>query len=215
MKLYTFFRSSAAYRVRIALNLKGIEHESVPVHFRRQGGEHRRPEFLALNPQGLLPVLEVGGNYLSQSLAIIEYLDETFPSAPRLLPVGPLARAQVRAMSHAVACDIHPLNNLRVLAYLKQQLGLDDAAVSAWYHHWIAEGLGALETLACRHSNAGRHLHGDAWSMADVCLIPQLYNARRFDCALDGYPTLLEIESHLAETPAVARAAPDCQPDAE
>ncbi len=215
MKLYTFFRSSAAYRVRIALNLKGLAYDSVPIHFRRNGGEHRSSSFLALNPQGLLPVLEVDGMPLAQSLAIIEYLDETTNADPKLLPDNALARAQVRAMAQVVACDLHPLNNLRVLAYLKTTLEQPQPAVDAWYRHWVGEGLRALEQLAQVHSAGDRHLHGDAWSLADVCLVPQMYNARRFECPLDDYPTLVSIDAHLCAQPPVVAASPEQQPDAQ
>lgn len=213
MKLFTYFRSSAAYRVRIALNLKGLDYEAVPKHFLRDGGEHRRPDFLALNPQGLIPVLEDQGQVISQSLAIIEYLEERHPEAP-LLPAGAVKRAQVRAMAQLVACDIHPLNNLRVLQYLKGELGLDEQAVSRWYRHWIAEGFQALEVLADRHSDSGRFCYGDRVSLADLCLVPQLYNARRFEADLEPYPTLRRIGENLEAMEAFALAAPENQPDA-
>ena len=215
MKLYTFFRSSAAYRVRIALNLKGLAYDSVPIHFRRNGGEHRSAGFLATNPQGLLPVLEIDGTPLAQSMAIIEYLDETTDAEPKLLPDDALARAQIRAMAQVIACDLHPLNNLRVLAYLKSSLQQPQPAIDGWYRHWVAEGLGALEELAKTRSASGRYLHGDAWSLADVCLVPQMYNARRFECPLDDYPTLVSIDTHLCTQAPVIAASPEQQPDAE
>jgi maleylpyruvate isomerase len=213
MKLYTYFRSSAAYRVRIALNLKGLAYESLPRHLLRDGGEHRQSEFLRLNPQGLVPVLEDNGSALTQSLAIIEYLEETHPE-PALLPHAPLQRARVRALALAIACDIHPLNNLRVLNYLRAPLGLDKVSVDAWYRHWIACGFTALEEAAERMASDGRHLVGTAVTLADVCLVPQMYNARRFGCELGPYPTLRTISAHLESLPAFARAAPEAQPDA-
>ena len=212
MKLYSFFRSSASYRVRIALNLKGLDYETVPVHFRRDGGQHRSAAFLELNPQGLLPALEDGGEVLTQSLAIIEYLDTRYPK-PRLLPEAPLARAQVQALAQIVACDIHPLNNLRVLRYLEERLGADAAQVRSWYQHWVATSFAPFEALLARH--AGRYCHGDELSLADVCLAPQVYNARRFACDLDAYPHLTRIATELEQIEAFRRAAPEHQPDAE
>jgi maleylacetoacetate isomerase len=213
MKLYTYYRSSAAYRVRIALNLKAIAYESLPRHLSRGGGEQREPAFLALNPQGLVPVLEDAGSTLTQSLAIIEYLEETHPEPP-LLPRAPLLRARVRSLALAIACDIHPLNNLRVLNYLRASLGIDAAAVDAWYRHWIACGFAALEEEARRSAGDQRHLVGAAVTLADVCLVPQMYNARRFGCDLEPYPTLRAISAHLESLPAFARAAPEAQADA-
>jgi maleylacetoacetate isomerase len=211
MKLYTYFRSSAAYRVRIALNLKGIDYEAVPVDLRP--GAHRQPDYLARNPQGLIPALEDGGKVISQSLAIIEYLEETQPQ-PALLPRSAPDRARVRSMALAIACDIHPLNNLRVLNYLRSPLGHDEAAVDIWYRHWIAEGLRALEEEAKRSSGDGRHMFGTEVTLADVCLVPQMFNARRFRCNVDPFPTLRAICTHLEGLPPFARAAPDAQPDA-
>ena len=209
MKLYTYFRSSAAYRVRIALNLKGVTHEAVPVDLRP--GAHRQPDYLARNPQGLIPALEDGGAVIAQSLAIIEYLDETHPHPP-LLPRAPLDRARVRSLALAVACDLHPLNNLRVLNYLRSPLGHEQAAVDAWYRHWIAEGFRALEEEAKR-SGDGRHMFGGEVTIADICLLPQMFNARRFKCDLQPFPTLQAICTHLETLPAFARSAPDAQPD--
>jgi maleylacetoacetate isomerase len=211
MKLYTYFRSSAAFRVRIALNLKGLEYQSVSVDLRPAA--HRRQEYLDLNPQGLIPALSVGGTVISQSLAVIEYLEESHPTPP-LLPRSPRDRAQVRSMALAVACDIHPLNNLRVLKYLRSQLGQDEAGVDTWYRHWIAEGFRGLEEEAKRASGDGRHMFGTEVSLADVCLVPQVFNARRFKCDLEAFPTLRSISAHLEALPAFSRAAPDAQPDA-
>jgi len=214
MDLYTYFRSSAAFRVRIALAIKNVSYRAVPVNLRLAGGEHRTAAYLERNPQGLVPALDVGAAVLSQSLAIIEYLEETRPSPP-LLPQGSLERAQVRAMALGVACDIHPLNNLRVLEYLRGPLRQPQAAVQAWYEHWIATGLNGLESLAKRHSAAGRHLFGDSVTLADVCLVPQIANARRFKCDLSLYPTLVGIDAHLAALAPFAASRPELQPDAE
>lgn len=211
MKLYTYFRSSAAYRARIALNLKGIDYQAVPVDLRPAA--HRRPDYLAMNPQGLIPALEDGGTVISQSLAIIEYLEETHPRPP-LLPSSPLDRARVRSMALAIACDMHPLNNLRVLNYLRSPLGQDEGAVNEWYGHWIAEGFHGLEEEARRTSGDGRHMFGTDVTLADVCLVPQMFNARRFKCDVEPFPTLRAICAHLETLPAFTRAAPDAQPDA-
>lgn len=211
MKLYTYYRSSAAYRVRIALNLKGIEYESVPVDLRP--GAHRRPDYLARNPQGLIPALEDGGAVLSQSLAIIEYLEETHPQPP-LLPRSPLERARVRSMALAVACDIHPLNNLRVLNQLRSPLGHGEEVVDTWYRHWITEGFRGLEEEARRASGDGRHMFGTAVTLADICLVPQMYNAHRFKCNVEPFPTLTAICTNLETLSQFARAAPAAQPDA-
>jgi maleylpyruvate isomerase len=213
VKLYGYFRSSAAYRVRIALNLKGLAWEPVIVDLRAPVSAQQTPQFRALNPQQLIPVLQDGDNTLTQSLAIIEYLEETHPE-PALLPRSPAQRAQVRALALAVACDIHPLNNLRVLNYLRNPLGHDDATVGAWYAHWIAQGLSALEAQAKRLSGDGRHTFGSEVTLADVCLVPQMANARRFNCDLGPFATLRAICAHLEALPAFARAAPEAQPDA-
>ncbi|MDB6087978.1 MAG: maiA [Gammaproteobacteria bacterium] len=214
MKLYTYFRSSAAFRTRIALNLKGIVYESVAVDLRAAASAHRKPAFLAVNPQGLVPALEHDGSTIAQSLAIIEYLDETHPDPP-LLPKSPADRAQVRAMALAIACDIHPLNNLRVLNYLRSPLGQDEDTVSAWYRHWIAEGFRGLEEDAKRVSGDRCHMFGTTITVADVCLVPQMYNARRFKCDVEPYPTLRAICAHLEFLPAFANAAPEAQPDGQ
>jgi maleylacetoacetate isomerase len=211
MRLYTYFRSSAAYRVRIALGLKGIACESVAVDLRP--GAHRRPDYLALNPQGLVPALEDGGAVIGQSLAIIEYLEEVHPQPP-LLPRAAADRARVRSMALAIACDMHPLNNMRVLNYLRSPLGHDEDAVDTWYRHWIAEGFRGLEEEARRSSGDGRHMFGAAVTLADVCLVPQMFNARRFKCNVEPFPILRAICAHLEALPAFALAAPAAQPDA-
>jgi maleylacetoacetate isomerase len=212
MKLYTYWRSSAAYRVRIALHWKGLEFESVSKKL--VAAEHRAPEYLRVNPQALVPALEDDGAVYAQSLAIIEYLDETHPLPP-LLPADPAGRARVRALAQAIACDIHPLNNLRVLNYLRASLGQGEDGVKAWYRHWIGEGFRGLEELAQRQSGDGRHLYGSEVTLADVCLVPQMYNARRFHCDLSAFPTLVAIDAALAALPAFAAARPEAQPDAE
>jgi len=214
MKLYTFFRSSAAYRVRIALNLKGLAYEALPVHLSRGGGEQHAPAYRKLNPQSLVPVLQDGERALSQSLAIMEYLEEVYPLPP-LLPNKPAARARVRSLALAIACEIHPLNNTRVLGYLSGPMGLGDEAKRTWYHHWIALGLGALEARLAAERETGSFCHGDAPGLADCCLVPQLANARRFKCDVSPYPTLLRIEKNCQALDAFQRAAPDLQPDAE
>ncbi len=213
MKLFTYFRSSAAFRARIALNLKGIGYEPVCIDLRPNVAAHRTAEFLAVNPQGLVPALEHDGMTFTQSLAIIEYLDELYPQPP-LLPASPAERAHVRAMALTVACDIHPLNNSRVLGYLRAPLAHDEAAVNAWYHHWIATGFGSLEQDAKRLTGDGRHMFGDSVTLADIYIVPQMYNARRFECDLAPYPTLRAICEHLESLPAFAKAVPEAQPDA-
>jgi maleylacetoacetate isomerase len=213
LRLHTYWRSSAAYRVRIVLALKGLEYETVPHHLLRDGGEQRRPDYLALNPQGLVPALEHDGHVLTQSLAIFEYLEERFPEPP-LLPASPRDRAAVRAMALAVACDIHPLNNLRVQQYLRDGLGQDEPAVSGWVRHWISEGFNALETLIGRHSADGRHCFGAAVTLADACLVPQAYNARRAGLDLAHWPRLMAVAGYLEALPAFAVARPEAQPDA-
>jgi maleylpyruvate isomerase len=210
MRLYSFFRSSAAYRVRIALNVKGVDYETVPVDL--PGAAHHAPAFRALNPQATIPTLDDNGTVLWQSLAIIEYLDTRFPT-PRLIPEEPVARAHVQALAQLIACEIHPLNNLRVLKYLRGELKLDDTAVSKWYSHWIAEAFGPLEQLVSRFGG-GRYCYGDSLSLADVCLAPQMYNARRFNCDVTPYPTLVRIAAGLEAEPAFAAAAPERQPGA-
>ena len=202
--LHDYFRSSACYRVRIALRLKGIDHDAVQVDLRT--GAQRDAAYLAQNPQGLVPLLEIDSHRLSQSLAIIDYLDATRP-APRLIPTDPADRAHVLALALVVACDIHPLNNLRVLHHLKDALGQPEEARNDWYRHWVSEGLAALEALAA--PRAGRFLFGDAPGLGDICLVPQLYNARRFDVPLDPYPTLLRAEAEALGLDAFASASPE------
>jgi maleylacetoacetate isomerase len=205
--LWTYYRSSAAYRVRIALNLKGLAHEAVPVDLVR--GAQREAAFVARNPQGRVPFLVDGDTGLAQSLAIIGWLDERYP-VPALLPADPVARAQVRGFALAIACDIHPLNNLAVLRYLKEQLGHDQTAIDDWYRHWIRTGFEALEQM----TGPGPWCFGDAPTLADICLVPQLYNARRFNTELSAFPRLVAAETHARAHPAFAAAAPEAQADA-
>jgi maleylacetoacetate isomerase len=214
LKLHGFFRSSAAYRVRIALNLKGLSYEHTGVHLSRGGGEQYAPAYRKLNPQALVPVLEDGPLALTQSLAIIEYVEETHPK-PALLPGTPAERARVRALALAIACDIHPLNNLRVLNYVAGPMGAGEDGKLKWYAHWIAEGLRPLEAMLAGDPRTGKFCHGDAPGLADCCLVPQLANARRFKCDVAPYPTLVAIEGNCQALPAFQRAAPDRQPDAE
>jgi maleylacetoacetate isomerase len=212
LRLFTYFRSSAAYRVRIALNFKGLSYEPVGVHLRRE--EHRAAAYRELNPQALVPALETDEGIIPQSLAIIEYLDELHPEPP-LLPVPAFDRAIVRSMAQLVASEMHPLCNLRILVYLKERLGQSDDTVNAWYRHWVAEGFGSLEQMAKRYSGDGSHCFGKSVTMADVCLVPQMLNARRFDCDLSPYPTLVAADAALTKLPAFAAAHPSRQPDAE
>ncbi len=212
MKLYTYFRSSAAFRVRIALNLKGLEYQAQLVSLPK--GAHREAQYAKVNPQALVPTLVSGdGWHLAQSLAIIEYLDETHPQPP-LIPREAKARARVRSLSLLIACEIHPLNNLRTLQYLKRELKLGEDQVNAWYRHWIAEGLGKLEA-ELGEAGTGRFCHGDAPSMADCCLVPQIFNAQRYDCDLAPYPTVLRVFDTCMKLDAFERAQPSQQPDAE
>jgi maleylacetoacetate isomerase len=214
MKFYGYFRSSASYRLRIALALKGIPHEQASIHLTRGGGEQFAAEFRRLNPQELVPVIEDNGNILTQSLAILEYLEETHPT-PAILPRTPVERARVRALALVMACEMHPLNNLRVLTYLTKQMGVSEDAKLAWYRHWIALGFAAVEGLLAGHPNTGRFCHGDTPTMADICLVPQVFNAKRFDCPLEAYPTMMRIHDACQALPAFAAAAPAKQPDAE
>lgn len=211
MKLYSYFRSSAAYRVRIALNLKGIAYETASVHLIKNGGHNKRPEFRAVNPQMRVPVLVTpAGNVLIQSLAIMEYLEETHPE-PALLPKNPIARAKVRALAELIACDIHPLNNTSPLRYLKNELHQDQSAIDAWYHHWVITGFEALEALLepCPYAC------GDKVTLADLCLVPQVANARRLKVPLDKFPKIVGVDAACLALPAFDRARPENQPDAE
>lgn len=211
MKLYGYFRSSAAYRVRIALNLKGLACEQEFRRLRRD--EHRQPDYLALNPQGLVPTLVDGKTVIGQSLAIVEYLEEMRPEPP-LLPDDPAGRARVRQLAQIVACDIHPLNNLKVLNYLRSELGQNEDAVNGWYRHWVESGLAAFEALLAGSPATGRFCHGDRPGLADLCLVPQLYNARRFDCDIAPFTTIRRVDEACQALPAFADAAPEKQPDA-
>lgn len=213
LTLYTYWRSSAAYRARIALNVKGLSYTQISINLAPGSTAQTSPEFLAVNPQGFVPALAVGDDVLAESLAIIEYLDEIHPE-PALLPKEPMARARVRWMAQAIACDIHPLNNARVLAYLRTTLSRDKDQVNAWAGHWITEGFRALEVLARKHSAGGRFLYGDSLSLADVCLVPQVYNARRVSVSLEPYPTIAAIAAFLEALPPFAAARPELQPDA-
>jgi maleylacetoacetate isomerase len=211
VKLYSYFRSSAAYRVRIALNLKGIAYETVPVHLVRDGGEQKKPAFKAINPQMRVPALELDdGAILTQSPAILDYLEEVYPSPP-LLPGDPVVRAKVRAVADIVGCDIHPLNNLPVLGYIKTEFGQDQAAVDSWYAHWISVGFKAIEQLI----DPGPFAFGGTPGLADVFLVPQVFNARRFKVSLKAFPGICAAEQACLALPAFANAAPDNQPDAE
>jgi len=211
MKLYSYFRSSAAYRVRIALNLKGLAYETVPVHLVKDGGHNRRPEFRAVNPQMRVPALVAPtGEVLIQSLAIIEYLDETHPDPP-LLPKDPIARAQARALADIIACDVHPLNNSGTLRYLKREMHQEHGAIDAWYHHWVIDGFEAIEALV----QPSPYCCGSQVTVADVCLVPQVANARRLKAPLAKFPKIVSIEAACLKLTAFDRARPENQPDAE
>ena len=211
MKLYSYYRSSAAYRVRIALNLKGVAYETASIHLIKDGGHNRRPEYRAVNPQMRVPALVTpSGEVLIQSLAIIDYLDETYP-APALLPKDPIARAHARALAQIVACDVHPLNNTSPLRYLKRVMHQEQTAIDAWYHHWITEGFEAIETLV----RPGPYCCGSEVTIADICLVPQVSNARRMKVPLDKFPKIVAIDSACLALTAFDRARPENQPDAE
>jgi len=214
MKLYTFFRSSASYRVRIALNLKSLSYEQAPIHLRRGGGEQFTAAYKAVNPQALVPALEDGGRVLTQSLAIVEYLDEKYPQPP-LLPSDPADRALVRSMALVIACEVHPIQNLRVLNHVKKEYNQTDDQVNRWAQHWIDLGLSALEQLIVAQPKRGKFCFGDTPTLADICLVPQLGNARRYGCDLTRYPTLQQIEKTCMALPAFSNAAPEKQPDSE
>jgi maleylacetoacetate isomerase len=211
VKLYSYFRSSAAYRVRIALNLKGISYETASIHLVKEGGLNRRPEYQAINPQMRVPALALDdGEVLVQSLAIIDYLDETYPEPP-FLPASPVERARVRSVAQVIACDIHPLNNTSPLRYLKRSLGQDQAAIDAWYHHWILEGFPAVEEMI----RPGPYAFGASVTLADICIVPQVYNARRLKVPLDGFPKILGVEEACLRLSPFDKARPENQPDAE
>lgn len=211
MKLYSYFRSSAAYRVRIALNLKGLPYEMASIHLTKGGGQQFTDEFRAINAQMRVPALQLsGGEVLTQSLAIIAYLDEVYPDPP-LLPPDALDRARVRAAAQIVACDIHPLNNLVALRYLKHQLKHEQAEIDAWYHHWVIEGFKALEQMIA----PGPYCFGSHVTLADVCLVPQVFNARRLNVPLDAFPKIVGVETACLKLPAFDKARPEKQPDAE
>jgi maleylpyruvate isomerase len=214
MKLYTFFRSSASFRVRIALNLKNLSYDQIPIHLRRGGGEQFRANYQNINAQALVPTLEDDGRYLIQSLAIVEYLEEKYPSPP-LLPKAAADRAVVRSMALVIACEVHPIQNLRVLNYIKKEYQQNDEQVNRWAQHWIDLGLAALEQMINAQTARGTFCFGDTPTLADICLVPQLGNARRFGCDLSRYPKILSVEKACIVIPAFADAAPDKQPDAE
>lgn len=212
MKLYGFFRSSAAFRVRIALNLKGLPYETVPIHLRRN--DQASPDYRAVNPQGLVPALDDGDKILIQSLAIIEYLDETHPDPP-LLPPTPAERARVRGLADIVACDIHPINNLQVLRYLTHDLGREPGDIATWYNHWIDAGFQALEALLAHDRRTGAFCHGDQPGLADIALVPQIVNAERYRLDMAPYPTIARIFESCMKLAPFQAAHPDRQPDAE
>ncbi|MBS0432934.1 MAG: maleylacetoacetate isomerase [Proteobacteria bacterium] len=214
LTLYSYWRSSAAYRVRIALNLKGLEYSIRPVHLTRDGGEQHTAGYREVNPQQLIPVLTDGDRMIRQSLAIIEYLDEAYPDTRPLLPVAARDRARVRALAQMVACDIHPLGNLRVLQYLERGFKASEKQRQAWSRHWIATGFDALEAMLAGNHNTGVFCEGDTPSIADCCLVPQVYNARRFEVPMQDYPTIARIDAACRELEAFKAAAPEAQPDA-
>lgn len=214
MKLFSYFRSSASFRVRIALKLKGLDYDYLPVHLVRGGGEQFAAQFRAMNPAALVPVLDDAGTVLTQSLAIVEYLEETHPQPP-LLPSDPAARARVRALAMSIACEIHPLNNLRVLNYLSGTLGVSEEQKTAWYRHWVETGLETVERSLADDPQTGRYCHGDRPGLADLVLVPQVFNAQRFNCRLDRVPVAMRIHEACLQLPAFAESMPSRQPDAE
>ena len=213
IKLYNYFRSSASYRVRIALNLKGLPYEYVPVHLLKDGGQQLAPSFRSLNPESLVPVIDDDGEVLTQSLAIIEYLEETRPEPP-LLPRDAAERAYVRAIALAIACEIHPLNNLRVLRYLVKTLGASEEQKNAWYRHWVEQGLAAVEARLVADRRSGRYALGDAVTLAEVFIVPQIFNAQRMECKLDAVPSVMRIFDNCMQLSAFIDAQPSAQPDA-
>lgn len=214
MKLYTYFRSSAAYRVRIALNLKALAYDSVPVHLLRDGGQQLLPAYRDVNPAALVPTLDDDGALIGQSLAMIEYLDEVHPLVP-LLPADALGRARVRMLALTVAADTHPLGNLRVLKYLTGQMGQGEDVKLAWQQHWLQTGMAALESLLADSDDTGVYCHGDTPTLADCCLVPQVFSAQRFGVDTTPYPTMMRIHAACAELPAFQQAHPSRQADAE
>ncbi|WP_222937553.1 maleylacetoacetate isomerase [Spartinivicinus ruber] len=212
INLYSYWRSSAAYRVRIALNWKGLPYKTIPVHLVKEGGQQHQSSYKELNPQELVPTIQLDGMTLGQSMAILEYLEEHYPERP-LLPADNAERAAIRAFALAIACDIHPLNNLRVLQYLTNQIGVDEQTKQQWYSHWVINGFSALEAQLT--NTAGTFCFGDEFSLADVVLIPQVYNAHRFNIALNDFPNISRIYDNGLSVPAVQNAAPEVQPDAE
>lgn len=214
MQLYSYFRSSAAYRVRIALNIKGLSYEYLGVHLLKNGGEQLAELYRQVNPTALVPTLVDGDVSIGQSMAIIEYLDETHP-APALLPADAIGRARVRAIAQTIACDTHPLNNLRILKYLKNELNVDGEARNTWYRHWVDLGLGAVESMLANSSATGEFCHGDMPGLADLCLVPQVFNARRLNCDLSAMPNVVRIDAACQALSAFQAALPENQPDAE
>lgn len=212
LQLYSYWRSSAAYRVRIGLNLKGLRYETIPVHLVRDGGEQHGAEFRALNPQRLVPLLMHGNRQMRQSLAILEYLDETWPQ-PRLLPSPSRERQRVRAIAQTIACDVHPLNNLRVMQYFENTWQVPQSERDDWIRHWIVEGFEALEEMLVDHPATGTFCEGDIPSLADCCLVPQVYNARRYGVAMEAFPAISSIEQACLALPAFDAARPELQPD--
>lgn len=211
MKLYDYYRSTACYRVRIALHYKNIPYETIPIHLTNQGGEQHLPPYRSLNPQGLVPALEVNGTLLTQSLAIIEYLESQYP-LPALLPTDPLAQAQIRRLALIVACDIHPINNLRVLQQLKQQFQATEEQTQVWYHRWLKAGFDAFEAILSDLPRGNDVCYGDKITLADLCLIPQVYNAHRFHFSMDEYPLIQKINAYCLELDAFSKTAPKTKP---